>query len=92
MIRPFSRIELCILMVSQSLPGLVERRADVLHRGVAPSVLDDVHAARPLGTTYCTLEIDTSEIIMNCQWHFPTNGHLSAVFPKDDHFSSGCSL
>ena len=26
-----------------------------------------------IGATYCTPEIDTSEIIVNCQWHVPIN-------------------
>ena len=44
----------------------------------------------PLGPTYCTPEIDNSEIIvdfqghfpMDVQWYFPTKFHLSVVFPK----------
>ena len=43
-----------------------------------------------LGAKYCTPEIDTSEIIvdfqchfpMDFQWHFPTTCHLSVLFPK----------
>ena len=42
------------------------------------------------GAKYCTLEIDTSEVIvdfqwpfpMDCQWHFPTQFHLSVGVPK----------
>ena len=42
------------------------------------------------GTKYCTPEIDTSEIIvdfqwhfqMDFQWHFPTKCNLSVVFSK----------
>ena len=45
---------------------------------------------RPLGAKKCTPEINTSEIIMDCQWHFPmdiqrhfpTCCHCSVVFPK----------
>ena len=35
-----------------------------------------------LGTKDCTPEIDTLEIIVDCQWHFPTGLHLSVVFSK----------
>ena len=49
---------------------------------------------------YYTPEINTSEIIvdfqwhfpMDCQWHFPTSFHVSVVFSKDCHLSSGCLL
>ena len=44
----------------------------------------------PVGAKDCTPEIDTSEIIVDCQWHFqmefqsnfPTPVDLSVVFPK----------
>ena len=34
-------------------------------------------STRHLGTKYCTLEIDTSEIIVDFQWHLPTDFHFS---------------
>ena len=45
---------------------------------------------------YCTPEIDTSEVIVEFQWHFPMDYqlhfpmefHYSAVSPKDCHLSS----
>ena len=62
------------------------------------------HGMRPvfsrLGAKDCTPEIDTSEIIvdvqwhcpMDCQWNFPTEFHKSVPFPKDSHLSSGFLL
>ena len=53
-----------------------------------------------LGPKYCTPQINTSEIIVDLQWHFPvdvqwhfpTEFHLSVAVPKDCHLSSGFSL
>ena len=39
-----------------------------------------------LGAKYCTPEIDTSEIIVDFQWHFPMD--LQWYFPKDCHLSA----
>ena len=36
----------------------------------------------PGGAKYCTPEIDTSEIIVDFQWHFPTYCHSSVVLSK----------
>ena len=47
-----------------------------------------------VGTKYCTPETDTSEIIVDVQWHFPMDAQL--YFPTTYHtsvvFSKGLSL
>ena len=37
---------------------------------------------RTAGATNCTPKINTSEIIVDFQWHFPMDFHLSVAFSK----------
>ena len=64
---------------------------DILHMNTprkpcAPHALSTRVGATP--------EINTSETIVDFQWHFPMTVHLSVVFspPMDCHFPSGCLL
>ena len=40
------------------------------------------------GATYCTPEINTSEITVDCHWHFPTD--FQWHFPAEFHCSFAC--
>ena len=57
---------------------------------IISEIMFSVSRATLIGAKDCTPEINTSEIIldfqwhfpMDCQWHFPTEFHWSAVFSE----------
>ena len=57
--------------------------------GVGGSYSIDETRRHRLGTDYCTPDIDTSEIIVDCQWHFPMD--YQRCFPTDLNLSVVCS-
>ena len=68
-----------------------ETRCVAIARGQDMSPVAPLHetpSSSLLGAKYSTPEINTSEIIVDCQWHFPMD--VQWHFPMESHFSAVC--
>ena len=86
----YARLYIPLVLTPVREKGGNEMHESVRSKSTWIPVLSPYSPFSELGAKYCTPEINTSEIIVDFEWHFPMN--FQWHFPKDCHFPNGCSV